>query len=128
LRQFHALSNGQRLRAACARNLGSRRAIDDFAATVDEDNANCFAAGLAKLVRRERLKNVVVATTRRGVATWSQAEWVLVLNGGDEPRLMFNPGTPLERPRVASCAEIKFHGLHVASTTTVTRRFPHRSP
>ena len=104
LRQFGALSNGQRLRAACARNLGSRRAIDDFAATVDEDNANCFAAGLAKLVRREKLKNVVVATTRRGVATWSQAEWVLVLNGGDEPRLMFNPGTPLERPRVASCA------------------------
>ena len=33
LRQFHALSNGQRLRAACARNLGSRRAIDDFATT-----------------------------------------------------------------------------------------------
>ena len=132
LRQFPALSNGQRARAACARNLGSRRAMDDFAATVDEDNANCFAAGLAKLVRREKLKNVVVATTRRGVAAWSQAEWCLVLDG--DARLIFNPGVPPERPRVSvtmiteQTDEAFARSQRASVATAATRREPVLAP
>jgi hypothetical protein len=123
------LSNGQRARASCARNLRSFRAIDNFAATVDEANANCMAGGLAKIVRRERLKNVVVATTRRGVPAWSQADWCLVL-GDDDTRLIFNPGTPLERPRVTvtmvatETDEAYARTLLAPVATAATRREP----
>ena len=53
LRPFRALSNGQRARASCARNLRSFRAIDNFAARSGRISVDLDGRGRIVAVKRE---------------------------------------------------------------------------
>ena len=79
-----ALSNGQRARAEVAAELSSGTAINHFGATVDSVEARCFAAGVAKLVHRQCLERVVLATGRQAaeVSSWAGADWVFFVSSG----------------------------------------------
>ena len=67
LRPLACLSNGQRERAAVAMRMQSGLAIDDVGATVDERNATVLAAGIARLVRRQKLERVVLTSSKAEV-------------------------------------------------------------
>ena len=75
LRPLACLSNGQRERAAVAMRMQSGLAIDDVGATVDERNATVLAAGIARLVRRQKLERVVLTSSKAEVVRWTGAAW-----------------------------------------------------
>ena len=71
---------------------------------MDELTAQSSAAAIGKMVHRQRLQLVLLATHRASVVPFLCADWVVVLEGsqgGARPLLHWNPLTPTDRkPRV----------------------------
>lgn len=85
LRPFQTLSNGEQFRATVARQLCSAAApivIDEFTSVVDRVVARIGAAAVAKFVRREAGRQLVVASCHDDIVEWLQPDWVFDTGGG----------------------------------------------
>ena len=72
----HVLSNGEGFRCDLARRLGSNIVIDEFTSVVNRDVAKSCSLSLSKYVKRNNLKNIVLATCHDDILEWLDPDWV----------------------------------------------------
>ena len=70
------LSNGEGFRCDLARRLGSNIVIDEFTSVVNRDVAKSCSLSLSKYVKRNKLKNIVLATCHDDILEWLDPDWV----------------------------------------------------
>ena len=97
---FGALSNGQQARCSLALALDHRKQFDDFGGFVEPHTRRLLAAGMARIVSKSQLTNVVLASVDVELAAWMQPDWLVVLDEQGMPRLTRNvpPATAERRP------------------------------
>lgn len=72
----NVLSNGEGFRCDLARRLGSNIVIDEFTSVVNRDVAKSCSLSLSKYVKRNKLKNIVLATCHDDILEWLDPDWV----------------------------------------------------
>ena len=72
----HVLSNGEGFRVDLARKLKDNAIIDEFTSVVNRDTAKSCSVALSKYVKREGLKNIVLATCHEDILSWLEPDWV----------------------------------------------------
>lgn len=77
-----ALSNGEGFRADLARQLEDGARIDEFSSVVDRHVAQAASVGFSRYIRRNGLKDVVVATCHRDVLPWLNPDWYIDTDSG----------------------------------------------
>lgn len=83
-RPFHVLSEGEKHRAEIARALTEGvKVIDEFTSYVHRDLAIAISIGTRKMIDREELKGVVLATCHEDVIQWLEPDWVFNTSTGD---------------------------------------------
>lgn len=83
-RPFHVLSEGEKHRAEIARALTEGvTVIDEFTSYVHRDLAMAISIGTRKMIDREELRGVVVATCHEDVIQWLEPDWVFNTSTGD---------------------------------------------
>lgn len=83
-RPFHVLSEGEKHRAEIARALTEGvKVIDEFTSYVHRDLAMAISIGTRKMIDREELRGVVVATCHEDVIQWLEPDWVFNTSTGD---------------------------------------------
>ena len=98
LKAYGALSNGMQERAALARAMRSRLALDDFGATVDVHTRQLLAVGVSRLARKASLHSVVLAAVDADLGRWLQPDLIIALSSKEPPHLVLNPAATPERP------------------------------
>ena len=98
IRPFSTLSNGEQYRAAIAKIISENDTafIDEYTSVVDRNVAKSMSNALAKYIRREKNKRVVLATCHYDILEWLQPDWIFDLNKGG----VLERGDYLQRPRV----------------------------
>ena len=87
-----SVGQGSRLRIAC--DMSSKCALDNFGSTVDLATLRAMAAGVRRLVKANKYKTVVVATSQPKAVSYMGPDAVAVLRrGGSSTLYRFN--TPL---------------------------------
>jgi ABC-type lipoprotein export system ATPase subunit/GNAT superfamily N-acetyltransferase len=74
---YSALSNGEQFRANLARQLEDGAIIDEFTSVVDRNVAKAAATSISKYIKRNKLKNVVLATCHYDILEWLEPSWVI---------------------------------------------------
>lgn len=82
VKPFHVLSNGQQFRANLARSLNDGAVIDEFTSVVDRNVAKAASTSLARYVRKNNVRNMVLATCHRDVLEFLQPDWVIDTDKG----------------------------------------------
>lgn len=82
VKPYHVLSTGQQFRADLARCLVSGACIDEFTSTVDRDTAKAASAAVARYVRKQGLRGVVLASCHRDILDWLEPDWVFDTDNG----------------------------------------------
>jgi GNAT superfamily N-acetyltransferase len=95
VKPYSALSTGQRFRADLARSLGDGAVIDEFTSVVDRNVAKSASVGLSRYVRKNDVKNVVVATCHRDILEFLEPDWIIDTDLGS-----FTIGRSLRRPEL----------------------------
>jgi len=98
VKPFRVLSNGQQFRANLARSLHDFAVIDEFTSVVDRNVAKAASTGMARFIRKNGLKNVVVASCHRDILEFLQPDWVIDTDRGQwtqerylrQPRLVLD--------------------------------------
>lgn len=80
---YHTLSTGEAYRADIAKTIQSNVVYDEFCSYLDEHTSKSLSYNIRKLVDKEGMKNIVVATCRDEVAEWLQPDWVFDCNTGE---------------------------------------------
>lgn len=91
MQHFSSLSNGQQERFVLALQLESNVQLDDFGGFVDAHTQQFLAIGLARIVRKADLKNIVIASCNPRLAAWLQPSLLVVFSSDGTPRLTKNP-------------------------------------
>jgi ABC-type lipoprotein export system ATPase subunit/GNAT superfamily N-acetyltransferase len=113
VKPYSVLSNGQKFRADLARSLRSGAVIDEFTSVVDRNVAKAASASMARYVRKNDVRNVVVASCHRDVLEFLQPDWVI-----DTDRGQWTSERCLRRPRL----ELK---VYACSNALWSRFAPH---
>lgn len=70
------LSNGEGYRADLARKIDSNIVIDEFTSVVNRETAKSCSMALSKYIKRNKLKNIVIATCHHDILDWLEPDWV----------------------------------------------------
>jgi ABC-type iron transport system FetAB ATPase subunit/GNAT superfamily N-acetyltransferase len=95
VKPFHVLSNGQKFRANLARSINTGAVIDEFTSVVDRNVAKAASTSMAKYVRRNKIKQIVIATCHRDVLEFLEPDWVIDTDLGE-----WASGRYLKRPNL----------------------------
>lgn len=96
VKPYHVLSNGQQFRANLARQINDNAVIDEFTSVVDRNVAKAASTAMSRYVRKNGIKNVVLATVHRDILEFIEPDWVIDLDKG-----MWTSGRWLQRPQLA---------------------------
>lgn len=80
---YNVLSNGEKFRANLARKLKDGCVIDEFTSVVDRNVAKSTSMSIAKYIRKNGLKNIVISTCHEDIIEWLQPDWVIDTNLGE---------------------------------------------
>lgn len=75
-RPFHVLSNGEQHRSLIARQLKDNAIIDEFTSVVNRETAVSLSVCLSKYIRKNNLKNIILASCHRDIINWLEPDWV----------------------------------------------------
>lgn len=82
VKPYSVLSNGQKFRANLARSLQNNAVIDEFTSVVDRNVAKAASTSMARYVRKNNLKNIVLATCHRDILEFLQPDWIIDTDRG----------------------------------------------
>jgi GNAT superfamily N-acetyltransferase len=82
VKPYEVLSNGQKFRADLARSLQDYAVIDEYTSVVDRTVAKAASVGMARFIRKNGVKNVVLATCHRDVLEFLQPDWIIDTDRG----------------------------------------------
>jgi ABC-type lipoprotein export system ATPase subunit len=95
VKPYSVLSNGQKFRADLARSLRDGAVIDEFTSVVDRNVAKAASTSMARFIRKNNVRNVVLASCHRDVLEFLQPDWVI-----DTDRGQWTSGRYLRQPRL----------------------------
>lgn len=95
VKPFRVLSTGQRFRANLARSLHDNAVIDEFTSVVDRTVAKAASTAMARYVRKNGLRNIVLATCHRDVLEYLEPDWIIDTDRGE-----WTHGRWLHRPEL----------------------------
>ena len=96
IKPYNVLSNGQKFRADLARSIHHNAVIDEFTSVVDRNVAKAASTAMARYVRKNDIRNIVVATCHRDVLEFLEPDWVIDTDKGE-----WTNGRWLQRPELA---------------------------
>jgi len=96
VKPYNVLSNGQQFRADLARSINNYGVLDEFTSVVDRNVAKAASTAMARYIRKNSIRNVVVATCHRDVLEFLEPDWVIDLDKGS-----WTNGRWLQRPQLA---------------------------
>tara|TARA_A100001388_G_scaffold230025_1_gene181974 strand:- start:22668 stop:23942 length:1275 start_codon:yes stop_codon:yes gene_type:complete len=70
------VSNGEGFRADLARKLGDGAVVDEFTSVVNRNVAKSCSTSIAKYIRKNDIKNVVLASCHNDIIEWLEPDWV----------------------------------------------------
>ena len=79
---YRVLSNGEKYRATIARLLGSGMILDEFTSEVNRETAKSLSVALSKYIRKNDLKNIVLASCHKDIIEWIEPDWVFDCDSG----------------------------------------------
>jgi len=103
VKPYSVLSTGQKFRADLARSIKDYAVIDEFTSVVDRNVAKAASTALSRYVRKNGIRNIVVATCHRDVLEFLEPDWVI-----DTDKGMWTNGRWLHRPELA----LTIHSAH----------------
>lgn len=77
---YHVLSNGEKYRAHVARILKSNCVIDEFTSVVNRETAYSICVSIHKYIKKNNIKNVVLASCHFDIIDWLEPDWVFNTN------------------------------------------------
>jgi GTPase SAR1 family protein len=80
---YHVLSNGEKFRADLSRSITDGACIDEFSSVVDRNVAKAASMAISKYIKRNNIKDVVLATCHEDVLEWLEPDWVINSNTGE---------------------------------------------
>jgi len=80
---YHVLSNGEKFRAELARKIKDGAVIDEFTSVVDRNVAKAVSVSLSKYIKRNNIKNIILATCHEDILEWLEPDWVINTNSGE---------------------------------------------
>lgn len=78
---YQVLSNGEKYRADVARLLGDNAIFDEYTSVVNRETAKSLSVSISKYIRREGIKNIVLATCHKDIIEWLEPDWVFDCDG-----------------------------------------------
>ena len=96
VKPYRVLSNGQQFRADLARSIKDGAVIDEFTSVVDRNVAKAASTAMARYVRKNDIRNIVVATVHRDILEYLEPDWVIDTDKGS-----WTNGRWLQRPELA---------------------------
>ena len=82
VKPYNVLSNGQKFRADLARSIKDGSVIDEFTSVVDRNVAMAASTAMSRYVRKNNVRNVVVATCHRDVLGYLEPDWIIDTDKG----------------------------------------------
>lgn len=82
IKPYHVLSNGQKFRADLSRSIKNGAIIDEFTSVVDRNVAKAASTSMARYIRQNDIRNVVVATCHRDILEYLQPDWIIDTDKG----------------------------------------------
>jgi len=79
---YHVLSNGEKYRATIARLLEGGMVLDEFTSEVNRETAKSLSVALSKYIRKNDLKNIVLASCHKDIVEWVEPDWVFDCDSG----------------------------------------------
>jgi ABC-type ATPase with predicted acetyltransferase domain len=79
---YHVLSNGEKYRATIARLLKDGMVLDEFTSEVNRETAKSLSVALSKYIRKNDLKNIVLASCHKDIVEWVEPDWVFDCDSG----------------------------------------------
>jgi GNAT superfamily N-acetyltransferase len=103
VKPFSVLSNGQQFRANLARSLHDEAVIDEFTSVIDRNVAKAASTAMARYVRKNNIKGIVLATCHRDILEYLEPDWIIDTDRGEwaSGRYLHRPEMVLE---VQSCS------------------------
>lgn len=96
VKPYHVLSTGQKFRADLARSIKNGAVIDEFTSVVDRNVARAASTALARYVRKNNVRNIVLATCHRDILDFIEPDWII-----DTDRGMYAPNKgQFQRPQL----------------------------
>lgn len=95
VKPYHVLSTGQKFRADLARQLQNNCVIDEFTSVVDRNVAKAASTSMSRYIRRNDIKNVVLATCHRDIIEFLEPDWIIDTDRGE-----WTTGRWLHRPEL----------------------------
>jgi GNAT superfamily N-acetyltransferase len=83
VKPFSVLSNGQQFRANLARSLHNGAVIDEFTSVIDRNVAKAASTAMARYVRKNNVKGIVLATCHRDVLEYLEPDWIIDTDRGE---------------------------------------------
>lgn len=80
---YNVLSNGEKFRADLARKIKDNAVIDEYTSVVDRNVARAASVALARYVKNNNLKNIVISTCHRDILEWLEPDWVIDTDTGE---------------------------------------------
>lgn len=96
IKPYHVLSNGQQFRADLARSIKDGAVIDEFTSVVDRNVARAASTAMARYVRKNNVRNIVLATVHRDILEYLEPDWIIDTDKGE-----WTNGRYLQRPQLA---------------------------
>jgi GNAT superfamily N-acetyltransferase len=82
VKPYDVLSTGQKFRADLARSIHDYAVIDEFTSVVDRNVAKAASTALARYVRKNNVRNIVLATCHRDVLGYLEPDWIIDTDRG----------------------------------------------
>lgn len=82
VKPYDVLSTGQKFRADLARSIKNNAVIDEFTSVVDRNVAKSASVAMSRYIKKNDVRNVVVATCHRDVLEFLQPDWVIDTDKG----------------------------------------------
>ena len=95
VKPYRVLSNGQKFRADLSRSIKHGAVIDEFTSVVDRNVAKAASTAMARYVRKNHIRNIVVATVHRDILEYLEPDWVIDTDKGS-----WTNGRWLQRPQL----------------------------
>ena len=95
IKPYNVLSNGQKFRADLARSIKNNAIIDEFTSVVDRNVAKAASTAMVRYIRKNGIRNIVVATCHRDILEFLEPDWVI-----DTDKGMWANGRWLHRPKL----------------------------
>lgn len=97
VKPYEVLSTGQKFRADLSRSIHNYAVIDEFTSVVDRNVAKAASTALSRYVRKNNVRNIVLATCHRDVLKFLEPDWVI-----DTDKGMWSQNLEyLQRPQLA---------------------------